>query len=93
MERFIWQLKGTPVSVEIVDKDGHSRRPNLDKVKEHSRLKPAFIAGSRYGRGVGAMFYGGKLGNKKELARAGNKYTTNDEILEAIGYQKAPQKD
>ncbi len=89
-ENLIWVLKGEPNSVKIVDKDGVERLPDLDKVRKYSRLKPGLIAG-RYGRGVGGMFYGGRLGNKSELTAQGNVYTTNDSILGAIGYVKESQ--
>lgn len=91
MEKWIWVLEGEPKDIVIVDRDGNERHPDLEKIKRTPRLKPALVAGSRYGRGVGALFYGGRLGNKEELAARGNQYLTNDAILRAIGYEKGPQ--
>lgn len=90
-DNWIWVLQGEPKDLAIIDKDGVERHPNLDKVRKHSRLKPALVSGSRYGFGVGPLFYGGRLGNKSELLSRGNKYTTNEEILRGIGYEKGPQ--
>lgn len=91
MDKWIWVLQGEPKDVLIIDRDGNERHPNLEKIKKNYRLKPGLVAGSRFGFGVGVLFYGGPLGKKEELAAKGNKYTTNDEILKAIGYEKGPQ--
>lgn len=83
----LWVLKGEPKEIVITDKFGAERKPDLDKIKSLARLKGARVAG-RYGAGVGPLFYGGRLGLKHELQAKGNKFTTNDEILQAIGYEK-----
>lgn len=83
----LWVLEEGPHEVVITDKEGAKRRPDLEKIKKNERLKGTRVAG-RYGAGVGPLFYGGRLGNKAELTAKGNKYTTNDEILQAIGYRK-----
>lgn len=83
----LWVLEGEPKDIKITDKDGTVRSPDLEKVRKNERLKGTRIAG-RYGKGVGLVFYGTRLGNKAELTAKGNKYTTNEEILEAIGYKK-----
>lgn len=91
---WIWVLNGEPKDIRITDKDGNERKPDLEKIKKYTRLKPALVAGGRYGKGVGVLFYGGKpLGNKKELTDKGNKYTTNTEILRAIGFEHGEQKE
>lgn len=84
----LWVLEGEPKEVEIIDRNGERRTPNMEKVKSTPRLRGAYIAGSRFGHGVGNYFYGGRLGNKAELEARGNTYCTNDAILEAIGYKK-----
>lgn len=83
----LWTLQGSPKNIVIIDHAGNKREPDIEKIKKYKKLRGTYIAG-RYGKGVGQFFYGGKLGNKKELTDQGNKYTTNDEILEAIGYEK-----
>lgn len=83
----LWVLEGEPKNIVITDATGKRREPDLDKVRSHARLKGAYIAG-RFGKGVGQMFYGGKLGSRKELRERGNEFTNNDEILTAIGYRK-----
>ena len=83
----LWVLDGEPKNITITDKNGNKRNPDLEKVRKYSKLRGSRIAG-RYGAGVGSMFYGGRLGNKAELTAQGNKYTTNEEILKAIGYKK-----
>lgn len=83
----LWVLEGEPNDVVIVDKDGNKRNPNLDKVRKNAKLRGTRVAG-RYGKGVGQLFYGGKLGNKEELTAQGNEFTNNEEILKAIGYKK-----
>lgn len=84
----LWVLEGEPKEVEIIDRAGARRLPDMEKVKRTPKLRGAYIAGSRFGRGVGNYFYGGRLGNKAELEAKGNDYCTNDAILEAIGYTK-----
>ena len=83
----LWVLQGEPKDVKIIDRDGNERHPDLERVKDLAKLKGTRVAG-RYGAGVGPLFYGGRLGLKGELEAKGNSYTTNEAILEAIGYRK-----
>lgn len=86
-DSFMWALVAEPKAVEIVDKNGVKRLPDLTLVKKLPYLNPARIAGA-FGKGVGQTFYGGKLGSRKELLAQGNELYHNDLILEAIGYRK-----
>ena len=88
---FIWVLEGEPKDVKIIDKDGVERHPDLDLVRAEPRLKPAKDAG-RFGKGVGQLFFGGKLGGVKELRAQGNELVNNDQILMALGYVKGAQE-
>lgn len=88
---WIWVLDGEPKNIVITDKEGNKRSPDLAKVKKNARLKPALVAGGRYGKGVGNLFYGGPLGDRGALEAKGNKYTTNTQILKALGYVKGEQ--
>lgn len=83
----LWVLKGEPKNIKITDKDGVVREPDMKKIKAHPTIRGSYIAG-RYGKGVGGYLYHTRLGNASQLRAQGNLYTTNDEILEAIGYIK-----
>lgn len=88
-DAYYWVLEDDPESVEIIDRDGNSRLPDLSKCKSIPWLNPARIAGA-FGKGVGETFYGGRLGSKAELrAHSENgELIHNDVILEALGYEK-----
>lgn len=87
-ESFRWVLMGEPKDVMIIDKHGKERHPQLDLVKRTPYLNPNRIAGA-FGKGIGQTFYNGeKLGSRAVLKAQGNQYIHNDEILEAIGYER-----
>lgn len=88
-ESFRWVLQGEPNDVTILDKNGVERKADLAAVAAMPYLNPNRVKGA-FGRGVGALFFGGKLGSKKELeAQAANgALTHNDAILEALGYRR-----
>lgn len=86
-EAYMWALTEKPQKVEIIDKDGVPRVPDLEIVKRTPYLNPSKMAGA-FGKGVGQTFYGGKLGSRKQLLERGNQYFHNDLIMEAIGYRR-----
>lgn len=88
-EAYYWVLAGDPVSVEIIDRNGTARLPDLDSCRVTPWLNPARIAGA-FGKGVGETFYGGRLGSRAELRAhpENGELVHNDVILEALGYEK-----
>lgn len=88
-DSYYWILDGEPKSIEIIDRNGLKRLPDLDICRVTPWLNPARIAGA-FGKGVGETFYGGRLGSRAELrAHAENGgLVHNDVILEALGYER-----
>jgi hypothetical protein len=87
-DEFWWALDGAPKQVTIIDKNGVSRQANIDAVLKTPYLASKRVVG-RYGKGVGVLFFGGKLGSRRELLTSGNgDLTHNDAILKALGYKK-----
>jgi len=88
-EAYYWVLGKDPKAVEIIDRDGKRRLPDLDRCRANPWLNPARIAGA-FGKGVGETFYGGRLGSRSELRAhsANGSLVHNDVILEAIGYER-----
>lgn len=88
-DAYYWVLEGEPKSVEIIDRNGLKRAPDLEVCRATRWINPARIAGA-FGKGVGETFYGGRLGSRAELrAHAENgELVHNDVILEALGYEK-----
>lgn len=88
-ESYKWALTSGPHNVKIIDKDGNERYPNIKEINKHKFLNPSRVAGA-FGKGVGQLFYDGKLGSRKELrAQSENgELVFNDPILEALGYTR-----
>lgn len=88
-DAYQWVLVGDPKPIEIIDKNGAPRVPDLDKCLENPWINPARIAGA-FGKGVGETLFGGRLGSRTELRAhpENGSLVHNDVILEAIGYEK-----
>lgn len=88
-DAYYWVLDGKPKSVKIVDNKGNVRKPDLNKCASTPWINPAVIAGS-FGKGVGNLFFGGKLGSREELRaqKENGILTDSTAILKAIGYKK-----
>lgn len=88
-DAYRWVLSGEPNSVVIVDKNSERREPLQELLSKRPWINPSEVSGP-FGKGVGNLLFGGKLGSRAELRAhpENGERVHNDAILEAIGYRK-----